>query len=180
MQKVSCRISEITQKYGDLKQFCQTYNPQRQLDFCVHKERCFFGSAPTLAELNAAYSSAAARFWLHYQILDLCRFTNVKTMNDNQVMELAQLIAINYHYLKTTELMYFFFRVKSGDYGEFYGSIDPMRIMAALKQFIRYRGELIQKKEQEDYNAKVEQWKKNAITYEEYINRNKNGQDRII
>lgn len=163
------RKTEITEKYGCLGDFCRTFNPERQVEYCAHKDRCFFGTAPTLAELNMAYSQTAARFWLHFQILDLCRYTNSKRMSDEQVTELAAIIALRYYYLKTTELMYFFYMMKSGDFGKFYGSVDPMAITDALKQFIRYRNNEYVRKEQEEMSAREASWKKNAITYQQYL-----------
>ena len=158
----------IIAKYGDLMNFCRTFNPQRQVEFCANKERCFFGTAPTLADLNMAYAKTAARFWLQYQILDLCRYANVKTMSDMQVEELAAIISLKYYWLKTTELMYFFFQMKSAEYGKFYGSIDPMEVMAALKKFITFRGETYEKKYQQELSDREASWKKTAISYHEY------------
>lgn len=45
--------------------------------------------------------------------------------------------------------MHFFQKFKLGYYGEFYGAVDPMRIMSALKKFAEERAELMVQFERE-------------------------------
>ena len=42
------------------------------------------------------------------------------------------MIRVEYYYLKASELLLFFFKLKTGEYGHLYGVVDPMVIMSAL------------------------------------------------
>lgn len=44
--------------------------------------------------------------------------------------------------MKVTELLIFFYRFKTGRYGHFYGSVDPMVVMEALGIFLKEREDL--------------------------------------
>ena len=60
------------------------------------------------------------------------------------------MIASEFGYLKATELMLFFYRLKAGRYGHFYGSIDPMVIMDDIrKRFMPERALVIERAENE-------------------------------
>ena len=56
-----------------------------------------------------------------------------------QMCELTQVLIVYVYYLKVSELMLFFYRFKSGKYGEFYGVVDLQRIMSGLNAFLRDR-----------------------------------------
>lgn len=64
--------------------------------------------------------------------------------------------------------MLFFQRLKYGDYGEMYGCIDAVRIMRALRTFFDERNQIIEKIEQRERERKMEEGRKNAVSYEEY------------
>ena len=66
-----------------------------------------------------------------------------------------------------------FHRFKSGWYDRFYGSVDPLIITTSLRDFLRERANFIDRHEQEEKAKERETWKKNAITYEEYVNQYK-------
>lgn len=53
-------------------------------------------------------------------------------------------------------------------YGDFYGSVSPLTIMVALRQFMVERSVAIDKKNQEKREEEMEESRKNAITWEEY------------
>lgn len=67
--------------------------------------------------------------------------------------------------------MLFFHRFKSGCYGRFYGSVDPLVITTSLREFIKERNEAIDKHEQEERQAKrsADANRENTITYEEFL-----------
>ena len=74
-----------------------------------------------------------------------------------------------YFYLKVTEVMLFFYWLKSGRYGEFYGTVDGQRILGALPLFLRDRKDIREKIERERENERLEAERKNALTFEEWI-----------
>lgn len=64
--------------------------------------------------------------------------------------------------------MLFFWWFKSGKYGKFYGNVDPMVITSALREFIRDRNAIIAKRDSMEIEKKETEWKKNAMTYQEW------------
>ena len=56
-----------------------------------------------------------------------------------QLNELSTLFFSECYYLNISEVMLFLIKLKRGDFGEFYGCIDPLKIMSAKNEFIRQR-----------------------------------------
>ncbi len=136
----------------------QVMNPQLQHTCAQHVERAFFGTAPTLLTLRCAYHDEAATVWMLPQLYDLGEYCGVKEKLDKEQMkQLARIIIQEFGYLKVTEVMLFLHRFKAGRYGRFYGAIDPMMIVMALRrEFMRERADAIDKREQEQRHAEWE------------------------
>lgn len=132
-------------------------------------DRCYFGSAPTLAAVNKTYGSNAAAQWLTVQLFDLSEYCGCKQkISKESLKQCAYIIAQIYFYLKLSELMLFFQYFKSGKYGVFYGAVDAMKITTALREFCVERGEAIARHEAELRRIKNEEYKRTAISREEY------------
>ena len=86
--------------------------------------------------------------------------------------ECAFVIATEFYYLKTSELMLFFHRFKTGRYGRFYGSVDPLIITTALRDFVAERASAYERHEQEERDKREQEEKKNAMTWEEFCMKN--------
>jgi hypothetical protein len=98
----------------------------------------FYGSAPKLSDVAEQYGDNVAKSWLQVQLADLNEFSGAQTkMTPRQIDQVAGLILENHSNYKLTELMVFFHDYKSGKYGTFYGAVDPLRIMEALRDFWR-------------------------------------------
>jgi hypothetical protein len=84
-----------------------------------------------------------------------------------QLLELSSIIKTEYYFLKASELLLFFYKLKAGEYGTFYGSVDPMVIMLALNQFRGFRIRQIEMYEREDKMDKImkerEEWERKAV-----------------
>lgn len=144
-------VNNVVSRYGAFDNILELFAPKHQQQYIVDVERCYFGHAPSLTALRLAYGDTAPVEWLTYQIIDLNRFSNCKPMTDHQVRELASIIVKDYYFLKLTELMDFFSRVKSGDYGKlFYGAVDPMEVIFALRRYADDRAEIIRRKEEDE------------------------------
>lgn len=101
-----------------------------------------------------------------------CEFCGCKEkLTGNALKECAVIIAQQYHYLKTSELMLFFYKFKAGEYGRFYGSVDPLIIVQALKEFTRDRYTAYEHREGELRKKLYLESIKNSISYEEYRRR---------
>lgn len=73
--------------------------------------------------------------------------------------------------------MLFFWWFKSGKYGKFYGNVDPMVITSALREFIRDRNAIIAKRDSMELEKKENEWKKTALTYEQWRELHKNDKE---
>lgn len=165
---------EIISRYGDIKKFMLTFTCSHEKEYCKHVWRCIFGKAPTLSQVNATYGNNTSAAWLVPLIYDLSEFCGCKEkISDKQTEEVAYIIVNDYHWLKVTEIMLFFWWFKSGKYGKFYGNVDPMIITTALRQFVDDRNAIIAKRDSMEIEKKETEWKERAISYEEWRKRNK-------
>lgn len=125
-------------------------------------------------DVKNTYGEQTAYQWLLVQLLSLNNYAGVNNgMTDAQVSELAYLILSNYYYLNLAEIMQFIAKFKLGIYGQFYGSVDPLKITSALQSYIRDRNRSIDDAENErkrkERERQAEENRKNAVTYEEYL-----------
>lgn len=160
----------IQSKFGNQDSFLQKVNPQTQAAFAVKQQQAVMGNYPTLTDICLAYGKTFSEQWLYPQIADLAMFTGAKNLTKEQMRGLASVIAVEYRYLKVTELLLFFHRFKTGRYGRFYGSVDPMVITCALREFMKERNTLIDIYEREIHDKEMEQQKLLPVmSHEEYL-----------
>ena len=160
----------IQSKFGNQDSFLQKVNPQTQAAFAVKQQQAVMGNYPTLTDICLAYGKTFSEQWLYPQIADLAMFTGAKNLTKEQMRGLASVIAVEYRYLKVTELLLFFHRFKTGRYGRFYGSVDPMVITCALREFMKERNSLIDIYEREIHDKEMEQQKLLPVmSHEEYL-----------
>ena len=172
--KTSCLA--ISKSKEEAKELLERFNPSLQYKCFAHPERCVSGKAPTLAIVNRDYGEQVAVDWLTIELNDYQNFVGVKEENKatfDVVCELSRMILGRYYFLKLSELMLFFQKLKYGDYGEMYGCVDAVRILRALRSFVFDRNIIIDKLEQAERERKQEEDRKNAISYEEHIERMK-------
>ena len=163
-------------RYGDVKGFISTFTPEKQYVYCLHQDRCFSGSAPTLSVVSKCYGFNVAKSFVSGQIKDLMEYTGCRDkMSIRQIDAASNVIVSSYFYLKVTELMFFFFQFKAGRYGTFYGQVDAIKITEALRSFLKFRNETLdaieRKNTQERKERMMEEAAKNAISYEEWKRR---------
>ena len=152
--------------YGSAEKFLATFNPALQLTAARHLDRAYRGTAPQLATVCAGYGEPVAVVWLCIQIENVNLFAGVKEkMPVERQKELAGLILTEYAYLKTTELLLFFHRLKCGRYGRFYGTVDALFIASALLQFLDER----RQKSAAASSGPSRPASSTCITYEEYL-----------
>lgn len=166
----------ISKSKEEAKELLEKFNPSVQHRCYAYPERCVSGSAPTLAVVNRDYGELVAVDWLTIELNDYQNFIGVKEENKatlDVVCELSRMILGRYYFLKLSELMLFFQKLKYGDYGEMYGCIDAVRILRALRSFLSERNIIIDRLEQAEREKKREEERKNSISHEEYIERKK-------
>lgn len=175
------RYSEgtIVERYGGIDGFLDKFKPCHEAAYCKHTWRCILGTAPTMSQVNAAYGPHTSAAWMVSFLSDVGEFCGCKEkMSKEQMDELAYVIVDGYHWLKVTEVMLFFWWFKSGRYGKFYGAVDPMVITTALRQFVNDRNAIIAKRDSMEAERKEAEWRKRAVTYEQYKARHANEEIR--
>lgn len=168
----SCSASkqevELRRSFSSIDEFCKANNPDMQLSLCADQGKCFFGNFPTLALLRRAYGVSAS-YWLVPQLVNLSQFCGCKDkLKGEPLEECAELIAQQFYFLKTSELMLFFYRFKSGRYGRFYGAVDPLVIMQALREFTRERNVAYDRHEDKERQRREKAGREAAMSYAEY------------
>lgn len=133
-----------------------------------NEELAHLGDFPSLAQLKV-FGENTPCLWLIPQLVNLSEFCGARDkLTEGQLEDLAYIIAQKFYFLKISELMLFFFRFKSGQYGRFYGTVDPLIIIQALQEFIKERGRTIDAYERERLRQEYEKATAEAITWEEY------------
>ena len=173
---LSKRKDEIIALHGDAKEFALRFNPDIQVSCALNLEKSLTGNAPTLRQLEYAYGVKGIRAWFSIQFENLNKFVGVANkMTVEQMQMLADIFIVKVPYLKASEILLFFYKFKSGDLGDLYGSVDPLKISTALNEFLKWRSLELDKLHQrlrEERRAKQhKEWLENAITREEYERR---------
>lgn len=169
-------MQSVVGKYGERNDMLVRYSPSAQIELSSNSDECFFGNYPTLAEMRA-YGANTPIAWLIPQLNNLSEYCGCKVKLQGEVLEeTAHIIAQEYYHLKVSELMLFFYRFKAGRYGRFYGSVDPLVITTALRDFADERLAELRRHENAERMAKMEEERKGCITYEEYIRTYKKNQ----
>lgn len=144
--------------------------PATMAKVCSDVAACHTGDYPTLGKIRRA-SGSLALAWLVQLINDLGEYCNVQRKMDTAQMEtLASIIMNGYGHMKISELLLFFYRLKAGVYGEFYGAIDPVRITVALRRFSEERIGWLSRHEAEEAARRLEEDSRrgNCVTLEQW------------
>ena len=113
------------QALADAQGFLSIFTPDLQIAAARHPERTYTGTAPTLATIAVGYGEPVAIVWICIQLENVNLFAGVKEkMPVSRQKELSALILTEYPFLKASEILLFFHRLKCGRYGRFYGSVD--------------------------------------------------------
>lgn len=166
------RKDELVAAFGDRESFLKAWNPDAAIKLVDNPQLCHFGGAPTLGELNQIYGSRTGAMWLVPQLYSLSEYGGVRDkLEGSALMECASIIDKEYHYLNVAEFMLFFYRFKTGRYGRFYGSIDPLIITCALRDFIDERTIEIERHDQEVRILKEEEERRlhPPISYQDWL-----------
>ena len=148
-------------------------SPDKQMQVCNNPGKCHFGSSLTLSQLNVCYGETAAEAWLVPQLYELGNFEGLKGQADrHQLAKTAKIITTEFYYLKTDELLLFFYRFSAGRYGQFYSYFAPSVIIRSLRDFLKERARAFEQYEQAVRERAWLEAKRRAVTYEEYL-RNK-------
>lgn len=128
---------------------------------------------PRLVHLAQAYEETFAVGWIQGQLLAVNDFAGAKAkLSDMQLNELAIQIRLEYGYLNVFEFILFCARLRSGKYEDFYGSIDPMRILKSLDSFCADRRDELAREqariEKERRDLEWEESRRNCVSFEDW------------
>ncbi len=135
---------------------------------------CYNLNYPTLHEVDEAYGSESVIHWLKIHFNNLNDYIGARERMDlEQINEVSFLFLYECGVLKISEVAFFFIQIKNGRFGEFYGSVDPLKIMTAKNRFMEERQRELHKyriaKEKAEREAERERSRQNAVTYEQYL-----------
>ena len=160
-------------KYGSVTDFLKANNPSMQLQVCKDASSCFFGDFPTLSVIDRTYGERKSRAWLIPQLVDLSLYCGLKEDASREQLEFtAAFIATDFHWLKTSELMLFFYRFKAGCYERFYSRFDPQTVLVSLRLFVQERARAYEIREDEKRRREEAGHKARCISFEEYCRQN--------
>ena len=162
--------------FGAVENFMVRFNPSAQKKLMRAKAGyvdCKKYNFPTIEQLITIYGDQAIETWISIQINDLNNFCGVKQkMTTTQIEDVATIIQYKYGILNISEINLFLLKFKAGEFGQFYGVVDPIVITTALGEFMRERAAELaiaaRKEAESELQEKRNEWSKNAITYEEY------------
>ncbi len=126
---------------------------------------------PSLKVLAEAYDEETYIIWMKAQLIKINEFVGTKEkLSTDQMEELAIQILHEYGYLNLFEFIIFCGRLRSGSYEEFYGSIDPMRVLKSLKSFCYDRRCDLDKvyREREAEQKRLEEKNRVAISFDDW------------
>ena len=170
------RVARLRDSFSPL-QLCSLFNPGLQ---AVLPSKCksihvatYSDEAPTLGEMARAYGDMVAVSFLKAQIIKINDFAGSKQkISDSQLEDLSLQIVAEYPYLNLLEIIVFCGRLRSGMYGEFYGSVDPMKILYGLGRFCKDREKDISRyetaREKDEQARQRDECAKNSISWEEW------------
>lgn len=127
---------------------------------------------PTIRNLADAYDEETYILWIKAQFIKINEFIGTKEkLSNEQMEELALQILYEYSYLNLFEIILFCGRLRSGEYEEFYGSIDPMLVLKSLKRFCADRMNDLDRvrNERERKRQEEEEAKNPPVTFEKWF-----------
>ena len=173
---LAVKKNEILLTYGDAHCFALTFNPSVQKMCAMYIERSLTGNAPTIRQLLHTYQLEHVQIWVMAHLEDLNEYAGVKIkMETAHIKELANIIIAKSPFLKASEILLFFYKLKAGDFGGFYGTVDPLKVGDSLNSFLDWRSMELDKVNNKTAQEKREreqiEWQKTSITREEYLAR---------
>lgn len=135
------RIKAVKETFGEFDDFLVKASPKCQI-FFSDKEKALLGNYPTLKDICLTYCNDAAAKWIISQVVDLGEFADANNMTDNQFIELASVIAKECQDLKISEVLNFFYQMKSGQL-PITDKLSPFSVIANLRTFLKKRQDML-------------------------------------
>lgn len=128
-------INEIKEMYGNAESFLQAFCPDKQIVFS-DLDRAITDNYPTMQEICLTYGEDIAEAWASAQIAYLACFSNSNAFTKGMFKELSKIIVKECQLRKISEILHFFYCLKSCRYVSTDGKVSPMAITFCLRQFL--------------------------------------------
>lgn len=175
-------MAEILTRYGSFTQLENKFSYLNKNTFVQNPTDCFRRDSPTLVRLDITYGRGSAASWLFSILQGMFVFLGVTDdrFSKEQVYNLACNIAANYKTLKIVEILLFVSRFESGKYGRFYGGDSYALVLTeAINKFMVEREHYYADIERLEAEKRIEEGKKNTITFEEYKKMKEENGERV-
>ena len=158
-------VQSLISRYPAKEDFLSDYNASNMQKYAKVPDRCVLGTAPTLTTIELAYGHVVGVQWIMTLLVHCSEFSGAKNkINTFQLRTLAEKISLRYSHLKASEIMLFFEKLESGDFGRFsWENFDPLRILEAFRPFMDYRAEILDKEESRLRDIAMEEARRNAV-----------------
>lgn len=98
---------------------------------------------PSLAVLRRDNGSKKIEAIIKLYLIDLCENVNLtRPLGDAQVENIAREIVAEYYNLTIADVHVIFRQAKTGEYGDFFGSLDMPKVMTWFREYFNNRCEL--------------------------------------
>lgn len=113
----------------------------------------------SLASIKKAHGEKLSLAIIKTWIINLNDFLNIsRKMTPAQIEETAEMIMADFYHYKTSDIALVFQRIKTGYYGQFYESIDGMKILDMFYKYEEERtGYFMNENERKHYDIKSNQ-----------------------
>lgn len=135
------RIKAVKETFGEFEDFLVKASPKCQISFS-DKEKALLGNYPTLKDICLTYGNDAAAKWIISQVVDLGEFADANNMTEYQFIELASVIAKECQDLKISEVLNFFYQMKSGQL-PITDKLSPLSVIVNLRNFLYKRQDML-------------------------------------
>lgn len=167
-------VTEITTMYGSFVQLSNKFSYANKNAFVQDTLACFRRDSPTFVRIDITYGKGSSANWLYNILQGMFIFLGVTNdrFSKEQVYNLACNIYDNYKTLKVVEFLLFITRFEGGKYGRFYGGDSyALVVTEALNKFMAEREHYYADIERIRNDKRIEESKKDTITFEEYKRR---------
>jgi hypothetical protein len=123
------------------------YNHVKNVQLAVNDK------SDSLARIKKQAGEKTSLGILKIWLINLNDFLNIsRKMTPDQIDQTVELIQDEFYYLKISDIALIFKRIKTGHYGEFYESIDGMKIMSMFYKYSQERMDFYIEKNEREHN----------------------------
>lgn len=168
----------VRSKYGNINNIMSRYSPDniRTMVQTHGKAGMINADTPSLTIMKYAFGDKAVNTFLGVHLFETAKFYGMTDKADMSAMyQIADLIILDYYYLKISELVLFFQMLKAGhfrdsndnDRGKMYGSFNGEVIMDCLYKFKQERDKYLDEKKSEENKKNYDRMVQESATKSE-------------